>query len=271
MAGLAALSTAALSAAALSAAALSAAPLVPLPYTTTMLRTHNFGPAAEFLSIGEQLSVKGLNYSGPSDNANYEEAYSIFPPTPFSMRDANHTVVRGIRAVYRYAGHGGVAATKETFYFLTGLDGQERCVKHAKQALLPPPPAASIDVGASLRGGIGVATWVVADAAGAGGSTTTAYANETRGDPAASGPGEAVHYPFRISVVHPPGGPEYGYVLDHGQHFPVDVPAFHATDGCPPLAATPPLSLAAAATAALPHPYLDISQAIDEAVGGSSH
>ena len=243
-------------------------PLVPLPYTTTMLRTHNFYNA-EFLSIAEQLSVKGLNYSGPSDNANYEEAYNIFPPVPFSMRDANNTVVQGIRAVFRYAGHAGVAKSKETFYFLTDLAGEERCVKHVMQALPSPPLATPLSPSPPLRGGISVDAWVVAPAGG--GSTTTAYVNETRGDPAASGPGEAVHYPFRISVVHPPGGPEYGFVLDHGQHFPLDVAAFHATDGCPPLALAAtggPVMGPGPAAAGPPNPYLDISRALDEMAAG---
>eukprot|EP00040_Diaphanoeca_grandis_P008868 m.46690 g.46690 ORF g.46690 m.46690 type:complete len:255 (-) comp20308_c0_seq1:49-813(-) len=198
-------------------------PSVPLPYTTTMLRTHRFR-STEFLSIAEQLSVRSLNITG----VGYEEAYYIFPGVPFSMRDPNNTIVSGIRAVFQHT-----EASIEVFYYLTSVEGIEQCVRHSKTAV--DRSDQPIYVGASsIRGGITTDGWVTTNKT-QGGNSTTYYVSELRGDPAASGQGDPVHYPFRIVVVDPPGGPEYGYVLDHGQHFPVAVDGWFNTANCPPL------------------------------------
>ena len=43
----------------------AAPPAVPLPYTSTLLRTHDFNGGAEFLSIAEQLSSRALPGGDP--------------------------------------------------------------------------------------------------------------------------------------------------------------------------------------------------------------
>lgn len=223
-------------------------PTAPLPYTTTMLRTHHFS-SAEFLSIAEELSVRALSPSGPPG---HEEAYYIFPAVPFSMRDANKTVVRGIRAVFRHTSD-SAGSYKETWYFLTGTDGIERCVRHSLTNVTV-ATSRKLDPEILLRGGILTKAWVT-ESEGTGGSTTTYYVEEKRGDPEASGSGKWVSYPFRISVVHPPGGVEVGYVLDHGQHFPTVVDSWFAKDGCPPATTT-----TRAKAPSAPNPYMEISQ-----------
>ena len=57
-----------------SASANAGPPTVPMPYMTTMLRTHHFVDA-EFLSIYEQLSVR----QSPTEAGTVEQAYHIFP------------------------------------------------------------------------------------------------------------------------------------------------------------------------------------------------
>ena len=227
-------------------------PVVPLPYTTTMLRTHHFA-AAEFLSIAEELSVQAVPGSA---GGNFEEAYYIFPAVPFSMRDANETVVRGIRAVFQHTSD-SLASYKETWYFLTGLDGVERCAHHSLVNVTVSTP--TFKEATTLRGGIEVKGW--AEPIGLGGSTTTYYAQEKRDDAVASGAGKVVSYPFRIDVVHPPGGGEIGYVLDHGQHFPVAVGKWFVKEpSCPK--ATVTMSAAPRHGDASRHanPYMELSQ-----------
>eukprot|EP00466_Bigelowiella_natans_P007723 jgi/Bigna1/131740/aug1.15_g6448 len=171
---------------------------IPMPYMTTMLRTHKFNGGVEFLSIYEQLSVRDGDSEGDVDSA-----YHIFPGVPFSMRDANDTTVLGIRVVYRFRAS---EESTETFYYLTDLDHNERCVSHTVRST--PVGEAEYIGNSTLRGGVPVQGYIVKD--GKGGSTTTFYTQELRGPPNANGTGITVSYPFRIQVAHPPGGAEYG-------------------------------------------------------------
>ena len=174
----------------------------------------------------------------PSYPPPLKEVYNIFPGVPFSMRDANDTVVLGIRAIFQYTSCSGVPF-KETFYYLTGTDGVERCARHIKAPVADSaPPVAARNT--TLRGGVPVVGWATTSATGGG--TTTYYAEEMRGDAPASGKGVPAWYPFRIIVTDPPGGPQHGYVLDHGQHFPVAVNKWFDTTtvACPPLPPSPP-------------------------------
>eukprot|EP00050_Salpingoeca_kvevrii_P009605 m.309679 g.309679 ORF g.309679 m.309679 type:complete len:225 (+) comp23582_c0_seq1:126-800(+) len=192
-----------------------------LPYTTTMLRTHHFA-SAEFLSIYEQLSVrKSTNSTG------FVEAYNIFPGVAFSMRDGNDTTVLGIRAVYE---HNTPANQVEIFYYVTDLNGNERCLSHSKR------PVQATDTrysgSAEIRGGIQTQTWT-SMVPNSPASTTTYYVKEARGPVNANGTGTTVQYPFRIQVANAPGSAEIGYVLDHGTHFPLSYDSWFKTGGCP--------------------------------------
>lgn len=187
-------------------------PQPPLPYTTTMLRTHHFA-TKEFLSIYEQLSVRSM----PGQPAVTESAYHIFPGLPFSMRDANNTIVLGIRVVYQDNG-----TDTTTFYFLTDTDGNERCVRHAVGPSPATSPAVSIGE-ATIRGIPGLPGWVVNDTS-TGVVTTTHYVADEGND--------APQFPFRIELLYPPGGAEVGYLLDHGTHFPQAMTDWFDTSGC---------------------------------------
>eukprot|EP00656_Telonema_subtile_P049290 TRINITY_DN6088_c0_g1_i1.p1 TRINITY_DN6088_c0_g1~~TRINITY_DN6088_c0_g1_i1.p1 ORF type:complete len:263 (-),score=60.99 TRINITY_DN6088_c0_g1_i1:197-985(-) len=196
-------------------------PTSPLPYTTTMLRTHNY-TSAEFLSIYEQLSVRA-----GTGHVQQQQAFHIFPGLPFSMRDANDTTILGIRVVYN---HLPLTAQTETFYYLTDLNSNERCLSHKVSTSSPNPP---VQLGnTSIRGGVPVTGW--REDFDGGQSESTYYVTEARGPANANGTGGPAVYPFRVVMVDPAGGPEYGYVLDQGTHFPVAMDAWFDTSGCKP-------------------------------------
>lgn len=107
--------------------------------------------------------------------------------------------------------------TKTTWYFLIGLDSVERCIKHANTPL---PKATTKRLGDSVVRHLSVSQW---ESVGADGSrTVTSYTRDVAGE-----------IPLRIDVAYPQGGPEYGYLLDHGAHFAGQVmPAWLNVSGC---------------------------------------
>ena len=140
------------------------------------------------------------------------------------MRDANNTIVLGIRVVYRVR-----AGNTSTSYFLTDLDGNERCVQHVTQPNAVAPPAVSVGT-STVRGISDVEGWSVTLPNGQ--KTTTYYVHETRGGPYSNGTGVPAMYPFRIELLYPAGGPEVGYLLDQGTHYPVEVKSWYSIAGC---------------------------------------
>mgnify|MGYP006902749460 CR=1 FL=1 len=94
-------------------------------------------------------------------------------------------------------------------------------------------PQASAPVGLgnfTVRGISGIEAWRTTLASGE--STTTYYVKESRGPANGNGTGPMVMYPFRIQLKYPVGGPEVGYVLDQGTHYPVFVDSWFSTSGC---------------------------------------
>ena len=116
-----------------------------------------------------------------------------------------------------------------TSYFLTDLDGNERCVVHATAAAPAGPTPVSLG-NSTVRGISNIEGWRVTLPNGQ--STATYYVRESRGPPSGNGTGPMVMYPFRITLKYPAGGPEVGYVLDQGTHYPVAVTPWFDVSGC---------------------------------------
>ena len=200
--------------------------------------------------LGRVCATQGRSVAGGS-----EQAYYIFidPEVPFSLRDANDTIVLGIRVVC--TSHcppltsvqssppvpvdciadqitEKTATTPRsitTSYFLTDLDGNERCVVHATAAAPAGPTPVSLG-NSTVRGISNIEGWRVTLPNGQ--STATYYVRESRGPPSGNGTGPMVMYPFRITLKYPAGGPEVGYVLDQGTHYPVAVTPWFDVSGC---------------------------------------
>ena len=183
-------------------------PPAPLPYSTTLLRTHHYA-AALYLSVGEELSVKG------TPDGHTWEAYMIAPGWPFDLRDdpVDPTVVLGLRVVYEYT-----PSNYTIWYYATDVAGAEDCILYATYPYRPFQPTAQ---GAATVRGIETEVWVDTDPATQ--TTTTHYLTLDLGGRL---------YPFRIHVAYPEGSSEIEWTLDHGTHYAVLQDAWFNTSGC---------------------------------------
>lgn len=182
-------------------------PEPPMPYSTTLLRTHHYAQDL-FLSVGELLSVK------KKPDGHTWEAYMIEPGWPFDLRDdpVHPTIVLGLRVVYEYT-----STNYTIWYYATNLDGVEECILYGNYAYRPFSPSF---LGTAIVRGIETDVWNESDTTG---TNTTYYLTKDLGDNM---------YPFRIHVIYPEGSSEVEWVLDHGTHYAVLQDKWFSTLGC---------------------------------------
>ena len=121
-------------------------------------------------------------------------AVNIVPGWSFSVRDADDTIISGIRVVYHYDADPSVATQYEEWYYMTDADGVETCqanknVTIAKQDMTYLGPSCCIR-GAAVEGwesvdsdsGNSVSTWYAPDVNGTFPfRTKTKYADQSSG------------------------------------------------------------------------------------------
>ena len=192
-----------------------AVPSVPLPWTTTQQRTHTF-TNAEFLSIAEEQSMR------KSTDGFDQQGFSIFPATPFSIRNAQDTIVKGMRAVFTTSPSS--PGWVHEVIFLTPLEGPEYCFANYARTMKVTSVAPASPYKATIRGngvwGAPVEGFLTTYGDGAG-TLLTDYVAERRGGQYANGTGAWVKYPLRTVRDYNVTVGEHGFLLDQGQHFPV--------------------------------------------------